>query len=430
MLFKDIDIIDENYEIQTHMNLVTKDNKISYIGKDIPIDYDGDIYNGNNKVIMPGFFNTHCHIPMTLLRGYGEGLPLHRWLNEKMFPFEARLTPKDCYWGSLLGAMEMIKSGVVSFTDMYFNIEDIIMAVKESGLKANISHGTTYNHKMPNYKDLNAYKDTERLLNLVKQNQNDDILIDVGLHAEYTSNEGLVRQVAEYAKSNNLIIQTHISETKEEHEACKQRNGMTPLAYFEKCGLLDQPVIAAHCVWIEEEDFNIIKDKNVTPVHCISSNLKLGSGFAPIKRMLDMGIFVCIGTDGASSNNNLNMLEEVHIASMVNKGVTRDPQFMLPKQILKLATLNGAISQGRMDCGSVKVGNRADIVIYDMDKPHLQPVFDILSNIIYSAGAEDICLTMIDGKVVYKDGEFSNIDREKVIYKSNEIKNRILSELI
>lgn len=429
MLFKDITILDHNFEIQTGMNLLTSGDKITYVGKDLPENYAGDTYDGKNKVILPGFFNTHCHIPMTLLRGYGEGLPLQRWLFEKMFPFEARLTSKDCYWGSMLGAMEMIKSGVVSYTDMYFNIEDIILATRESGLKANISHGTSLNSNIPNFKDSTAYKDTQKMIEILKADNTDSIKIDIGLHAEYTSDESLVRQVADYARENNLIVHTHVSETQSEHENCKEKHGLTPLAYFKKCGLLDNPLVAAHCVWVEDEDIDIIKQNKVTPIHCVSSNLKLGSGFAPIKKMMDKGILVGIGTDGASSNNNLNMIEEIHLASLVNKGVSKDPQFMSPREIIKIATLNGALSQGRDDTGLVKVGNKADIIVFDMDKGHLQPVFDVLSNIVYSASADDICLTMIDGNIVYKDGEFASIDGEKVIYESNKIKDRILSEL-
>lgn len=429
MLFKNISLMDEAYNIKTNMNVVTEGNHITYMGKEMPEGYKGETYEGNNKFMLPGFFNIHCHIPMTLLRGYGEGLPLDRWLNEKMFPFEAKLTGEDCYWGAMLGAIELIKSGVVSITDMYFNIDHIIEALNTSGLKANICHGTSFNPDNPNFRDLKAYKDTDRWIKTLRQDLNSRIKIDVGIHAEYTSNEGLLREVAEYAKETNSIIHTHISETKKEHEECKNRYHLTPLGLYEKCGVLDQPVIAAHCVWIEEEDFNIIKNKDVTPVHCISSNLKLGSGFAPIKKMLEMGINVGLGTDGTSSNNNLNMMEEIHLAAMVNKGVNLDPEFLPPRKVLEFATINGAVSQGRADCGSIKVGNRADIVVIDIDKAHLQPVFDILSNIVYSAQADDICLTMIDGQIVYKDGELTTIDHERVIYESNKIKNRILGEL-
>ncbi|TJX14410.1 amidohydrolase [Tissierella creatinini] len=429
MLFKNISLVDENFNIKKNMNLVTVDEVITYIGSEVPQEYNGEVYDGNNKVILPGFYNTHCHIPMTLLRGYGEGLPLQRWLFEKVFPFEARLSGEDCYWGTMHGAIELIKSGVASFTDMYFFIEDIIRAVEESGLKGNISHGSTFNPDIPDFYDLKAYQDPYRLLKIYNTKASGRIKIDASLHAEYTSNEAFVRQVAEFAKENNLIIHTHVSETLKEHEECKQRHGLTPFAYLNKCGLLDQPVVAAHCVWIEGEDFDIMKEKNVTSVHNISSNMKLGSGFAPIREMLDKGIRVGLGTDGASSNNNLNFMEEIHLASIINKGVNRDPEFLQPSQILRMATENGAISQGRFDAGKIRVGYKADLIVIDMDKPHLQPVFDVLANLVYSAQSEDICLSMIDGKLVYKDGEVLNIDVERTVFESNRIKDRILSEI-
>lgn len=429
MLFKNITLVDEEFKILPDMNLITEKDRVIYIGKEAPKDYQGEIYEGKNKVLMPGFYNAHCHIPMTLLRGYGEGLSLQSWLFDKVFPFEAKLTGEDCYWGTMLGAIELIKSGVMSFTDMYFFIEDIIRAVDESGLKGNITHGASFNSNTPNFYDLKSYKDTERLARIYNGKKDSRIKIDASLHAEYTSNEGFVRQVAEFAKDMDLIVQVHVSETQKEHEECKQRHGLTPLAYFEKCGLLDQMAVAAHCVWVEDEDLDIMKRKNVIPIHCISSNLKLGSGFAPIKKMIQKGIMVGIGTDGASSNNNLNFMEEIHLASMVNKGVTRDPEFLPPGEILKMATKNGAISQGRKDTGSIKVGNKADLIVIDLDKPHLQPVFDVLANVMYSAQSDDICLSMIDGNVVYKNGEFTNIDVERVVFESNKIKSRILSQL-
>lgn len=429
MLFKGIDLVDEKYKIQKDMNIITEDKRIIYIGKEIPSDYSGEIFKGKNKVALPGFFNAHCHVPMTILRGYGDGLPLQRWLHEKMFPFEAKLTPEDCYWAGLLGAVEMIKSGVVSFSDMYFEIEDIIRGVRESGLKANISHGISSFNENDNYIEEKGYRDTLRMFEALKENPDDKIKIDVGLHAEYTSNQGLVIALADLAKEKNMRVHTHVSETGKEHEECKKRFGMTPTAYFHKNGLFDQATTAAHCVWIEGEDFDILKDKGVSVAHCISSNLKLGSGFAKVKKIMDMGINVSIGTDGASSNNNLNMLEEINLVAMANKGINQDPEFMTTEQIMKLATYNGAISQGREDCGMIKVGNRADIIVFDIDKAHLQPVHDALSNIIFAGQAEDICLSMIDGKVVYKEGSLITIDEERVIYEVNQRSKRILDEL-
>lgn len=430
MLFKNITVIDENYEAQEHLNVVTEGKKITYIGKEMPENYNGEIYDGNNKVAMPGFFNIHCHVPMTLIRGYGEGLPLHRWLTERMFPFEALLTPEDMYWGSLLGMAEMIASGAVSFTDMYMEMDGISKAVEEAGMKANLSHGCSAFSDDVHFTDINGYKGIHYLMDYVKNANHDRIMGDASLHAEYTSTETLVREIAEFAKENHLHMHTHISETQKEHNECKQRRGgLTPIQFFNKCGVFDVPATAAHCVWIEGEDFDIMAQKGVTACHCPSSNLKLGSGIAPVKKMLEKGIRVGIGTDGAASNNNLNSLEEVNLASILQKGANNDPLFLGPKQLLELACRNGALSQGRADCGSIKVGNRADIVIYDLDKPHLQPVFDVLSNIMYSAQSNDICLSMIDGNIVYKNGVFTGIDLEKVMFHANRIKEEKLAQL-
>lgn len=427
MLFKDITLVDENFKVREHVNLLTKGSYISYIGEETP--EEEEVFNGHNKVLLPAFFNTHCHVPMTLLRGYGEGLPLQRWLTEKMFPFEAKLTEEDCYWGAMLGLIEMIKSGVASFSDMYFNIFDIARAVEDSGLKVNICHGLSAGEHYSDLGALKGIKDSEALIKQIAKNKNDRIKVDLGLHAEYTSIPALVKDLAIYAKSQNLTVHTHLSETKSEHESCIQKYKMTPLQYFKSCGLLEQPLAVAHCVWATEEDIALMAEHKVYPLHCVSSNLKLGSGFAPVRDMLKRNLPVSIGTDGASSNNNLNMLEEMALVAMVNKGVTRDAEFIQPVDVLKMATYNGAITQGRSDCGIIKVGNKADLVVFDMDKPHLQPVFDVLSNIIFSAQADDICLSMVDGKVVYRDGKIPHMDVEKIIYQCRSIKDRILGEL-
>ncbi|EJO5347377.1 amidohydrolase [Clostridium botulinum] len=426
MLIKNITLIDENYDVIKDTNIVIEENKISYIGEDIPDNYTGYIYDGKNKVAVPGFINTHCHVPMTLVRGYGEGLPLNRWLSEKIWPFESFLTDEDCYYGSLLGISEMIKSGVVAFNDMYFNLEGIVKAVYETGIKANLSYGyVDFEEKQDYFKD-NAYKETKMLNEYIKNINTDRIKADVSIHAVYTSSEDSVRKISEYCNGTNMNMHIHLSETELEIKECKKRFGVTPVEYFLNCGTFKSNTIAAHCVHLQEDDFNILKENNVTVAHCPSSNLKLGSGIAPLKTMLKHGINVTIGTDGAASNNNLNMIEEINLAALLHKGINKDPLFLSSKEIMKISSLNGAKAQGRNDCGRIKVGNRADIVIYDFDKPHMQPVHDVLANLIYSAQSDDICLTIIDGNIVYKDGSFTNIDIEKVYYNVNKIKNEKL----
>ena len=430
MLFEDITLIDENYEAQEHMCLCTDGNIITHIGKTPPQGYTGERYNGKNKVAMPGYFNLHCHVPMTLIRGYGEGLPLHNWLHDKMFPFEALLTPEDMYWGGLLGIAEMLASGAVSFTDMYMEMDGIARAVEESGIKANLSHGCSAFSDDVHFKDVNGWRGVNYLIDYVKTAGHDRIIAEASLHSEYTTTETLMREVAAFAIDNSLQINTHISETMKEHEECKaRRGGKTPTQWLNYCGVLEVPVTAAHCVWAEPEDIEIFAKKGVTVVHCPSSNLKLGSGIAPVKQMLEAGVRVCVGTDGAASNNNLNMHEEITLASILQKGVTQEPLFLGAKAMLELSCKNGAAAQGRAGCGAIKVGNRADIAVYDLDKAHLQPVYDVLSTLIYSAQASDICLTMVDGKIVYKDGVHTGIDLEKVIYNVRRIRDEKLAKL-
>lgn len=429
MLFKNITVIDENYEVIKNANVIVEGNKITYVGSSLPEDYKGEVYDGKNKVAMPGFINTHCHVPMTLLRGYGEGLSLNRWLNEKIFPFEAFLTDEDSYYGSLLGISEMIKSGVVSFTDMYTHPMSIAKAVYEAGIKANISYGYVDVKGNEDYFKGTAYKETEDLINYIKGLDGDRIKADMSIHAVYSSSEKMVKQISDYCNSTSMNMHIHLSETEIEQNECKKKYGMTPAEYFLKCGTFKSKTTAAHCVWLEGDDFDILKENGVTVSHCPSSNLKLGSGLAPVKAMLENGVNVSIGTDGAASNNNLNMLEEVNLTALLHKGINRDPLCLNQKEIINMSCLNGAKSQGREDCGVIKAGNKADIVIYDFDKPHMQPVFDVIANILYSAQSEDICLSMIDGKIVYKDGVFTTIDMEKVYYNVNRIKEEKLLQL-
>ena len=430
MLLRDISVVDENYEVREHQNIITEGDAIAYIGPELPADYRGESYDGRNKAAMPGFFNAHCHVPMTLIRGYGEGLPLDRWLNERMFPFEALLTADDMYWGALLGIAELLQSGAVSFTDMYMEMDGICRAVEQSGIKANVSHGTSAFSPEAHFTDTNGYKGLAYLMEYQKTAANDRIIGEASIHAEYTCTDTVAREVADFARAHGLRIHTHLSETRKEHEECKaRRGGLTPAAWMERLGVFDAPVTAAHCIWVEDADIEILARHGATAVTCPSSNLKLGSGIAPVKKLLDAGVRVAIGTDGAASNNNLNCIEEVNLASILQKGATGDPLFLGPRDTLELACRAGALAQGRTGCGCLKAGNRADLVVYDLDKPHLQPVYDLLSNLLYSAQAGDVALTMVDGRVVYRDGEFPTIDLEQAIWNAGRIRDEKLARL-
>lgn len=422
MLFRDITLLDHDYEVRSHQNVLVQGKKIVYAGPQMPPSKGETVYDGRGRLLVPGFFNMHCHVPMTLLRGYGEGLPLRRWLTEKMFPFEATLTPEELYWGALLGIAEMVAGGTVSFTDMYLNTDRIFDAVDESGIKANLSSSAIDQEgSKRHYRELPAWAHTRSLLDRIKAADHDRIQAEVAIHAEYTTTERMVSEAAAFAAENEMAVHLHLSETETEQEECRKRHGVTPAVWFERLGTFEVPVTAAHCVWLEEADMDLLAERGVTAVNCPSSNLKLGSGIAKVEHMRRLGIRVAVGTDGAASNNNLDMLEEISLASLLQKGYYRDPVAADGRAMLQMACANGAAAQRRPDCGAIKAGNRADLAVVDLWRPHLQPVHDVTANLLYSARSSDIVMTMVDGKILYKDGEFLTIDVEKVMAKGKEI---------
>ena len=432
MIIKDIKILDENFQVKDHMNVVVEDGKYLSITKGMPDPEGREIIDGKGKFMMPAFFNTHCHVPMTLLRGYGEGLPLQQWLQERIFPFEAKFSPQYKYWGAKLGALELIKSGCVSITDMYFDLVDYGRALFEAGMKANLGNGLVTFDDDASYFEDNSYKDTLKLIQWIKDNERENdgrLKVDVSVHSEYANREKALREAFAFAADEGLFIQAHISETKTEHEECKARHGLTPVAYFEKLGAFQSPLVAAHCVWLEEEDIDIMAANGAFMSHNPSSNLKLGSGIAPVKKYFDRGMNVTIGTDGASSNNNLNMLEEVNLAALLCRGQAMDANAIPASEIMKAATRGGALAQGRSDCGLIKEGFRADFILFDMDKEHLTPDYDTLANILFSAQSSDICMTVCDGEIIYKDGEALFIDEEETIAKASESFEKVLESL-
>lgn len=433
MIFSNIKLLDENFKVLENMFLQTREDKIAYIGTTMPekTSADEEVYDGKGKFLMNGFYNTHCHVPMTILRGYGEGLSLQDWLFTKIFPFEAKLTPEDVYWTTKLGAMELISSGCAGISDMYFHIESEAKALDESGIKANICNGVTSFDPNEDLAGNRGWNETWSLLDSVKNGKfSSRIKVDMGLHAEYTNNERVAKLIAEGAKNAGLGIHAHLSETAKEQAECAERhNGQTPAQFMKAAGVMDCPAQFAHCVYVTEEDEEILKKAGSFLIHNPSSNLKLGSGIAPVKRWVEKGLKVCIGTDGASSNNNLDMMEEIHIAALLCRGATKDANAVSAADIVKMATVNGALAQGRKDCGAVKVGNKADIIVFNLMKPNLQPDFDTLANVVFSAQSSDIVMNMIDGRVVYRDGNFAFINKEEVYNEVNERLSRILKEL-
>lgn len=418
-LLKNCDILlmkDNKYEVLKDGFLGIENDRIVYIGGSEPEDkYDYE-KNMSSRLIMPGIINCHNHCPMVLLRGVGSDLPLNEWLFNKVFPVEDRLTSEEIGAGSYLALLEMISGGTVSFSDMYFEPQTTVEAVIESGMKANITRPVQSFD--PGETPENSYRIKELLELFNKYNNAADgrILIDFSIHAEYTCTERIARACVEMCNERNGLMHIHLSETQKEHIECIEKYGKTPAKWFDDIGAFDSRAFLAHCVAVDENDIDIIASKGVSVVHNPTSNMKLGSGFAPIPKMLSMGINVALGTDGAASNNNLDMFEEMHLASIIHNGYLNDATVMNADTVIKAATLNGARLQGRADCGEIRVGNKADIIALSLDSPHMHPVIDEKSLITYSAQSSDVCMTMVDGKIIFENGEYKTLDSEKIYY--------------
>lgn len=430
MLFKNIRLIDENLADKENMFVGVIGDRIQYIGNKMPenaADF-GRIYDGKNKILMNGLFNAHGHSPMTLLRGYAENLNLQDWLFNRIFPFEAKITNEDSYYATTLAIAEMMASGTVSVSDMYAHMDSNIRAYLDSGFKANVTNGLMAFDDTPFLKNRNHLEE-EECTKTYHGAGNGRIKIDKSCHAVYTSNRKTVEALAEFAKENDRIVHIHLAETETEVKECIEKYGVTPTKYFSDAGLLDCHTIAAHCVWLSDEDMDILSEKKTIAVHNSVSNLKLASGVANVPKMLEKGIKIALGTDGCSSNNNLDMFEEIKLCAILNKGVRCDPMAVSPRDALLFATKNGAAAQRREDCGAVTLGNKADLIVLDASQPSLQPVHSAVNNAVYAACGRDVALTMIDGKVVYENGEFKTIDIERTIFEVCKSKDRIAGEL-
>ncbi len=432
MLFRDIMIIDEHMQPREHMYLGVQGTKITYLADQAPANAAeyGQVYQySNNKLFIPGYYNAHSHAPMHLLRGYGENLTLADWLNTRIFPFEAHLTAEDIYWGCLAGAAEMLRFGIVGTSDMYSSGDALARAFVESGIKANIGIAATCFDDR-SYQELPVYQEVLSAKEQFHGFDDSRIQIDFSLHAEYTSTEKVVRGIAEAAARQQLRIHVHVAETVAEVNECRARHqGLSPVAYLAQAGLFDLPTTAAHSVHIDDEDIAIYAEKRVSVASCPISNLKLASGICPAVKLLQAGINLALGTDSVASNNNLNMQEELKIFALLHKGISGDPTVITPGEALYAATRAGALSQGRADCGLLKEGYRADMVAIDLDRIYMQPAYDQLNNLVYASSGNDVFMTMVDGKICYENGSYTQLDLEKILYETDKSSQRILAEL-
>lgn len=377
----------------------------------------------SGRIIVPGFINAHTHLAMTLLRNYYDDMDLYTWLNDYIWPVEEKLTPEAVYRGSQLGVIESIRSGVTYFADMYFEQEQTIQAVAEGGIRAHI--GATFmgddsatRDRLPHLRDI---------IETWNGSHDGRISFDAAPHAIYTCSKGTLQAARDLAEEYGLSLHIHMAESEKEAADSMAEHGMTPFAYLDSIDFFSRPAYAAHCIYMEESDIQLCRDRKISIVHNPSSNLKLGNGIAPVQSFLNAGINVAMGTDGASSNNNLNLMEEMHIASLIAKGFTKDPTALNAYQTLRAATMGGAeaLNESRR-IGSLEPGKSADLVIIDTSSAHMTPKNNPISAVVYSAQAADIEAVMCRGKFLMQDSKLTELDEEEIIRKTEEAAGELL----
>lgn len=403
-------------------DLYVKGNRIVSIDEE-PEGFQAEkIIEGKDRLAIPGLINCHTHSYMSFMRNVADDLSFMDWLFGTIDPIEQKMTDEDTYWGACLAIIEMMKSGTTCFNDMQMNIHQTTRAVKESGMRAVICRGLVGSgddeggqmRLRQAFEERDAARDCDRLSFML------------GPHAPYTCDEGYMRIVSEEAKKNHMRIHVHLSESESEIQQIKEKYGCSPIEMAERNGLFEVPAIAAHCVQITESDMEILKAKGVSVVTNPASNMKLGNGFAPVPEMLEKGINVCIGTDGAASNNSLNLFHEMSLLALIHKGVKKTPQCISAAQNFRIATINGAKALGLSEeIGSLEVGKKADIAILNLNTPSLTPRNNLLAGLSYSANGSEVETVIIDGKITMENRRVLTMDEEVVYEKVNAIITRM-----
>ena len=408
-------LMDEAFTTLRYGYVAVDGTNISYVGPNRPQgDFDQTI-DCTGKVMMPGFVNAHTHVPMTLMRGYGGGHDLQSWLQDFIFPAEDRWDDRPIAPATRLGLAEMIATGVTCIADMYMRTDVIARQVLDAGISANLSVGAVY-FGSPDSFTPDKCGDCENHVRLYENWHNagdGQILADASIHAEYTSCPPVWEWVAGYAHEHDLGMHVHISETKKEHEECVKKYGLTPIQLLDRYGVWDSRAIAAHCVYTTPEDWALMKQKGVSCVHNPYSNLKLGSGVAPIPAMLKAGVNVALGTDGVSSHNSVDMFADMKLAAVLHNGVNRDPMAMTVRQALEMVTVHGAKALGR-NTGRIEAGRAADLILVDFDAPNLIPCHDPAENLVFSAHGANVCMNMARGRIIYQNGAFLTLDLDRI----------------
>ena len=407
-------LMDGGHTVLPGAYVVVDGHKITDFGAQRPQGFTGKCIDGKGGILMPGLVNAHTHVPMTAMRGYGDGNNLQDWLHNFIFPVEAKWDDRAIRACAALGLAEMIASGVTCIADMYMHTDAVLREVESAGISANVSCGGVQ-FEEPFDPDKNHDCVVQRALTEKWHGRDDGrIQVDASIHGEYTSHAGLWDWMARYAADHGLGMHVHLSETQAEHEQCKARHGgKSPAAVLAEHGVFDVRAIAAHCVWTTEEDWAILARKGVSAIHNPMSNLKLGSGVAPVVDLKKAGVNVALGTDGVSSNNCTDFFGDLKLAAILQNGVRHDPLALTAWDALEMATVNGGKALGRKT-GRIEKGYEADLILLDSEALNLIPCHDAANNLAYAAHGSNVVMNMARGKVIYKNGEFLTIDIEKV----------------
>ncbi|MBR1858080.1 MAG: amidohydrolase [Selenomonadaceae bacterium] len=426
MIIKNTSVLRYNGDIQS-ADIVIENDKIAFIGHVVNANVlaghvkNLKIIDGKGKLAIPGFINAHTHASMTLLRSFADDKKLMDWLNEDIWPIEAKMKREDIYNGAALAAVEMIRTGTTAFADMYGPcMDEVAKVVDESGLRGVLSRGLIG--------VVDGYKKLAENVELFKNFHNTAdgrIQVMFGPHAIYTCPPDYLRKVAEAAAELGSEIHIHMNETLDEVNGCIKDYGKRPFEVVNETGLFDMGTLAAHCVHLSDNEIEIMKEKNIRVAHNPGSNMKLASGIAPVCRLMDEGITVALGTDGASSNNNLDMLEEVKLAALLHKVDSLNPVAIPALEAIRLGTENGAKAIGLKDVGRIEKDYKADIVLYDMKDIQWQPRYNPISLLVYSANSSSVDTVIVDGKILMEHGELKTLDEEKIIFNFNQCFNRL-----
>ena len=365
-------------------------------------------------LVMPGLVNTHTHAAMACFRGLADDLPLMQWLQEYIFPVEAKLNSKMVYQSTVLSIAEMIKSGTTSFCDMYLFAKDVARAAADTGMRAWIGE-VLHDFPSPSYGKLaSGFTYIDELFSMYADHPLLNITVDP--HAVYTCSPDLLKKLKNIAEKHDALYAIHLSETDDEVKSSLEKFGATPVVHLENLGLLDSRIIASHCVVLDEQEINLLARRGVKVAHCPESNMKLASGVAPVPEMLGAGIAVGLGTDGSASNNNVDMFGEMNSAAKLHKAHRLDPTMMTAAETLEMATIDGArVLDADNEIGSLVPGKKADLIVLDLNQPHLTPLYNIPSHLVYAARGADVVHSVINGKVVMQDRELKTIDEKTIL---------------